>query len=299
MKKRILATLMVAMLLIQIVAMASFASAAGAAPDTVTLTLDTSANKVLIEAVGFAPNQMVSILGYYNVDTGFENPDYIGQATADAAGALSYTYISAAQWKGGDKIIVKLNGSAFETGIVSDKLLKITSATPLIVEKYAANLVVQVESSVVGDVFVDLYLGDSLTATAPVVGGIAKFKVASAPVAGTICSYIARTGELTDYAELEIAALPSGIWSIRPVNSQGNLSVIFGAAFTLKDGAAVTVGSASASGANLSIVAPVTLNTNIPVASIASGASVVVSGVKFAELFPSYTFTFTAKYIPA
>ncbi len=106
MTKKAFSCLLIIAMLIQLLSFSALA-----ADPAFSIQLDLQARKVTVAGSGFASGQMLSIIEYLNADTGFVNPDYLGQTQADTDGNFTFTYPSAAAvWAPGDKIIVKVNG---------------------------------------------------------------------------------------------------------------------------------------------------------------------------------------------
>ncbi len=91
-------------------------------------------------------------------------------------------------------------------------------------------------------------------------------------------------------APISIVAEPAGLWAPKLVIGEGSFTVTFGSAITFNDAKkAVTIGAGPAVDSALITVNGAVLTVAAPVQS---GQKVTVSGVKYAELFPSYSFSF-------
>ena len=131
-------------------------------------------------------------------------------------------------------------------------------------------------------------------ATADSSGG-ALIKASAFPVAG-IYTVTAVCGDVSATLELTVSPYDLGIWDVvvsRAADGE-NTAVTFGETPVPKNGTfdgCVTVKGASVTGisvAGKTVVIPYAFD------SLAIGDKIVISGVKYPDLFPSYSFTFTA-----
>ena len=153
--------------------------------------------------------------------------------------------------------------------------------TPTLVEGYAANVPVKVTG---GDFTVRLF-----GKTAATVNGSAlvKFSAAEVPAAGTYRVEALEGDVVVGYAEITVVEEPD-LW--RPKVAAGSATVVtFGAPISFSEAKkAVKIGGADVSNSLLSVSGNV-LTIGSP---SSAGQAVFVAGVKYAELFPSYSFTF-------
>ncbi len=121
--------------------------------------------------------------------------------------------------------------------------------------------------------------------------GLFAFTAAQVPAAGVYALTITNGEDLVASAAVEVVAEPVGLWA--PVINSGDtkFSVIFGAPISFNEAKkSVKIGSDPALDSSLYVINGNTLAVSAPVAS---GQKVVISGIKYADLFPSYSFSFT------
>ncbi len=138
-----------------------------------------------------------------------------------------------------------------------------------------------------------LKVGGELLYPAEAVGGRARVYVAQAPAAGTYEIVVLAEGLTTKGSgQIEVVEYNTNIWTATAFSGEGGLlNVSFNAKISSRTNFAnaVTIAGSAYSAAVLggNVLA-------VPVAydSIADGARIVITGVKYPELFPSYSFTF-------
>ncbi len=292
MKKRIIASLAIAILLVQIFCMTALAEGTPA----VNITLDTPTRTVTLKGTGFAAGE-VSILAAYNEAPTFLNADYINQVTADSEGKFEITFPSAKDsWTAGDTYNVAVQGVVYTAAVTqTTAAIAIENlVTSNIVATYAANIklkatalgfvpdapIVVTLKDVAGTVYGSVTVGEN---------GEGILKASALPVAGTY-KLIATCGSVTSEADLVVVPVPANLWAPKITVSGTSTSVEFSANISPKTQYVVKVNGAV-------VGAPTqTGNTLTFDGAVANGDKVVISGVKYADLFQSYTFTFTITY---
>lgn len=197
-------------------------------------------------------------------------------------------------------LIVKDGTTEYAGSFTSDlriadaPLITSVTATGTIVSGYPANIAVDVQGEGLE--------GKALTATVfgvtvPFVGNKATIAVPKAdiPAVTKATAYditVSIPGVSGDVkAKVTVEPLPAGLWSpAMSVNADGNLVITFAADFELKsDAGAVKVNGAAATFAKSGRAITAELKPQ-------SGDKIVITGVRFPKLFPSYSFTFTHTY---
>ncbi len=160
------------------------------------------------------------------------------------------------------------------------------SAVKTLVENCAANVAVKVTGPDTAGLKAALF-----GKTAELQNGSAtlKFKAAEIKPAGDYIIEILRGSAVIATAPISVVALPAGIWAPAAAVTDGKTVVRFGADISfLAAKKSVTVDSAIIADEKLTVS-----GKDLIIDADASGKKVVISGVKYAALFPSYNFTFT------
>ena len=289
MRKRTISVVLIALFVIQVLCVSAFA-----APEDVKISvlLNEATRVVEVSASGFSANQMISVIGLYNATevTDISKVDYLDQVTADAEGNVAFSYPSKAEWAAPGYVAVLLNGiigSADIGGGIPAPTVKIVEFTNKITETYKANVKVVVAAENADAVTVSLF-GNTVTA----VDGVAWFMDIVAPAAG-LYDLVAAAGSASDTAAYEVIAKPVDIWNAALSAPGDSFTVTFGAEVScaktnngfngyVKVGADTITSGTAINGNVVSVSAP-----------LKAGDTVVISGVKFEQYFPSYSFTFT------
>ena len=283
MKKRTISVVLIALLLVQVLCVSAFAAAGEA-----VVTLDKAKNEVNVKAGGFQANEMISVIGLFNETevSDISKVDYLNQVTADAEGNVDFTYPSKAEWVGGYVAVLlngKFAGSADIGGDIPTPSIAIVSYTDNLSAGYAANVKVVVEATNVPEgakVSVALF-GE----IADVVNGVAVFTGIVAPAEGTYPIKASLNGLVVEkMVKVNDASI---IWKPVPKASGAD----FVATFAAKIVAAAKGFSATVNGVSATVTAD--SDVSLKVANAAETDKISISGVKFVEYFPSYSFTFT------
>ncbi len=166
-----------------------------------------------------------------------------------------------------------------------------------LVAGYGANVPVTVDGARLGDVDVSIVSRDAAKTVygQAKIGGAGSVTVnipAAKKIPAGVYDVVASSGESGATAQLTVVAQPEGFWSPRVTREAGKVVVTFSAPFGFNPAKkAVTIGGSSVADEKLTVEGAV-LTIGAPAEE---GAAVVISGVRFAELFPSYSFTFTLK----
>ena len=185
------------------------------------------------------------------------------------------------------------------TGITKDTEIKVVFAelvdldiTPdSIVEGLAANILVS-GADIDG---ASLYLVDGgvKIGAGTIVNGKGILKIAKAPAATDVAEIIAvLDGVVVGKGFIAIISLPENIWAASlGANAGENLAINFNTQIALTDNAALTVGETVFVSSALALDGN-TVSCANNYAGIAAGTAISVSGVKYPQLFPAYSFTF-------
>ena len=171
--------------------------------------------------------------------------------------------------------------------------VSLSSSVKKIVAGYAANIPVNV--SFAGDAVhfgLGLYspsgaLIDSVDVAA---NGRYIFKVAASATA-EIGSYVIKPIGAEEGVSVECAAQPDNLWSPVAIAAENGVTVTYASDVTFVEASKnVKIGDAAVDAAKVTAAGQVVTITD---AADAKGKTLVISGVKYADLFPSYSFTFT------
>ncbi len=180
------------------------------------------------------------------------------------------------------------------------KITAVSVTTPTIVETLAANLRVNVAGEGLEGKSLIAYLsvnGELSCRTDITNGALMKISAANAPAFGDDCKVVVKVddGDVQGDCPIVVAEYkPELIWGADVIAEGGQLTVVFRADMTLKS----TVKCVTISGAKYNAVVledKRTLEVQGFTGTLAEGETVVVSGVKYPVLFPSYSFTFTLR----
>lgn len=123
--------------------------------------------------------------------------------------------------------------------------------------------------------------------------GANRFYLDKAPDAGGYEIVLRVNGKKAASSPLEIVPYNTDIWTATAHSgTDGKLNIRFNALISSKTNfvKAVTIAGVSYDG---KVIGGDTLVVNIPYGSLTAGEKIKIAGVKFADLFPSYSFTFT------
>ena len=173
----------------------------------------------------------------------------------------------------------------------------ILSSLPSIVQGFDANIPVIVGGTDLGSVAITVKnqeTGDAILNTAVNGAGTHILAVKKVAAAG---NYVieAATAAGKDSVVLQCLPYNEAIWSCAAVQWEEKLAVQFNALTTLAEGRySIKINGAVAP---VAIVVPSAglVVADVSFADVAQGSVIVVSGIQFPELFPSYSFTFTAQ----
>ena len=176
----------------------------------------------------------------------------------------------------------------------AEAVVSVSVSTPQIVETLAAYLNITVENALIGSkaYFV---VNDQLLYETPVVDGKARMYIPAAPVAGAYTIAIVNGDGVLADCDIMVVKYNRDIWApIASVNIQPSApftgSIFFADNIALTASSVTTVfGNAatnvSASGSKVDF--------SFTNADFSANNKIVISGVKYPALFPSYSFTFT------
>ena len=177
----------------------------------------------------------------------------------------------------------------------SPAITSVSVSTPTIVEGLAANLVISAKGVNLGSQTLTAYLSvdGELLDYVDITSGQATMKISAAPAVGADCKIVVKSSDgLVRSCNLIIAAYnPASLWNpILRVDNDGNVNVVFSDEVGTKTGYKASVGGAACGceqiGSNV-------LKLDVADEDVEVGTAVVISGVKYPVLFPSYSFTFT------
>lgn len=186
---------------------------------------------------------------------------------------------------------VSYNGKTFigytaQVTVSPDPIVESVSAVRTLVYGCAANVPVSVAASDLSGLKVYLF-----GQTQDVVNGTAKFyfSASQVPAAGTYSADVLFNGKVVGSTAINVVNMPDNIWEPVVTVADGQTKVIFAADISFNeakksvkiDGVAIRNNLVAISGKELTIAAD------------ASEKTVVIAGLKYPELFPSYSFTFT------
>ncbi len=180
-------------------------------------------------------------------------------------------------------------------------ITSVSVTTPSIVETLAANLRVNVAGANLEGKTLTAYLSvdgilDESTAT-DITSGTALMRIAAAPEVGADCKVVVKvngTDAQGAFTMTLIAYNPATLWNPSLiVNEDGFIAVRFSEdiAPANKGGYAVKVNGAACGFAQVGRE----IHTDVLAGESLSGVTVVLTGVKYPVLFPSYSFTFTVR----
>ncbi len=188
-----------------------------------------------------------------------------------------------------DAVICKMDEFAFEDAAA----LKISSGVEQLVATYAANVPVIVEGADLGQVNVKIVSkDDGAVYGETAINGAGKAIInipASKSIPAGSYDIIAASGTASATTGLSVVPKNNNIWTVQLDKSvEGKTRFLFAADISTKNGFEVKLGSQS--------FTPVQDGNALVIDYAAKeGDTFVISGVKYASLFPSYSFTFTAK----
>ena len=250
-----------------------------------------------------------TVLGYFSNNGKDWKPSRLGTSTGASAVAITFnTTVSTPIKVGVVAMNQAANVSALEPMNVSYDYFKVTSlgeqvvaveetatvsAVSSIVNGFAANVIANVESEA-SDLSVNLF-----GKTADVVNGKAIFKLAAAdvPAAGDYSIDVISNGKVIGNTTIKVVERPANLWT--PINfTFGDIvTIVFDSpvAFDKKN---VTIDGVAINSDKVDIYNNTEYGNYVNIeAPLSAGKAVVISGLKYPELFLSYSFTFT--FVPA
>ena len=286
-KQRLFAHLLAAAIVLNLLCV--FALAAGE-PD-IAISYDMASGTVNVKAFGLEAGSSVSLMGWY--DNGL---DYLNQYAADDGGNLDVTYPSSVEWANGGVIKAQVGAEGLDGPIV--KTVVISSDAPYIKEYtngltygYAANVLVAVGNPAAG-LTAEIAMGGKIYA-ADVSGGSALVKVTDVIKEANLALVLKSGGEVLQTRHITINPEPENLWTPSVSLSGSDLRIIFAAKISegvkgysaiLNDKAALSISKVGDQALQIDNVSLMAENT------------VIVSGVKYPDYFPSYSFTFSIKF---
>ena len=284
------AFILAALLLLQ----AFCAPALAAGDQEVSVGYDMAVGAVTVEASGFEAGAMVSLMGYYG-----SGLDYINQYTADAAGNIDIAYPSSADWAPGGVIKVQVGSGELAEPIVKTVVLAtdkpyIISCTSGLTKGYKANVEVKVGNFEAGLSAVIVSGGIPYTAAFNS-EAYALVRITEVVNDAGLTLQLKKGDEVLDSKPISVQATSERIWTPEVKYADGALRIEFFANIgPSANGYKVVVNSGTGlvteQAGNVLIVR---------VAEPSAQDTIIVSGVKYPELFPSYSFTFSLRYANA
>lgn len=196
--------------------------------------------------------------------------------------------------EGAGNVICELDSFQF----TKDAITSVTVGVEQLTAGYAANVPVTVAGENLGDVNVKIVSKDGQTVygEANMIGaGMAVVRIDAAKnITAGVYNVVVTADGAEKIAELKVVAPSESIWSPALIAVSDKLAIKFSeeiSANTTKFGVKVSGIEVSAA-----IVADNTVLTSRDYSSLKSGDRVVISGIKYPALFPSYSFTFTINY---
>ena len=179
-----------------------------------------------------------------------------------------------------------------EVSVIFEDVVELDIAPDSIVEDLAANILV----AGAGIDGASLYLvsGGNKIGSGIMKAGKGILSIVKAPAAvGSVDIFAEIDGIVVGKGSISIIAYNTDIWTAQiGGNAEGNLTINFAAPIALTDKAAFTVGAAVFAQSELTLT-----TTSVSCASnyeeIAVGTVIRLSGLKYPQLFPSYSFTFS------
>ena len=282
-----LAYLLAALLIVQVFFVPAFA----ASESDAEVSYNLEAGEVSIAVSGFGANAMISLMGYYDNEL-----DYLNQYAADAEGSLDITYPSSAEWAQGGVIKVQigeagLDGPILRTVTISTDKPYIKNYTDRLTKDYAANILVEIGNPEEGLTAEVMANGKAYSASFNA-GDSALIKIPEKIQDSALSLSLKKGDELLGTKPIIVNDLPEDVWSMTLQPDGEGFRVIFAAKIAPSlNGYAATINgkkAAIAQNADNAIYCEET--------ALEAGDEVRISGVKFPEYFPSYSFTFAKKY---
>ncbi len=169
---------------------------------------------------------------------------------------------------------------------------EVSVSTPKIVSSLAANLNITVSGVDGANLWAFLEVDGQLLYGTLLVGGSGRMTISAAPPAGWY-SLVVRDKGFSKEFMIEVVPYNTDIWAAACAVQEGKVVLIFNEALTLKNAAScVKIGAATYGAAVLADGKTVEI-LNLSPNAVTAGTKIVISGVKYPELFPSYSFTFT------
>ena len=187
--------------------------------------------------------------------------------------------------------------------------LDVSVSTPSIVETLAANLEIAVAGDNVDDLVLSAYLkvGDELLYKTAIVNGKGLMRIPAAPAKGQYSIVVDDANIAVDgQAIINVVELPENIWNPEAVNGPSHLSIvnrIIKVTFNSKieassKGLTAVLDTEDAIMRSVRIIDDNIIEIYVlEPDNLAKEYGATISGVKYPELFPSYSFTFTLKDI--
>ena len=171
--------------------------------------------------------------------------------------------------------------------------LNVSVSTPTLVATCAANLSISVENDFGKDLTAYLIMNGEERYPTALTNGTGFMRIEKGVLAAGNYDLVVKGADIDGKCTINVVAYnPDLLWSPKVIEGEnGKLEILFGDIISTKSGVVVTVGAAKPTAA---IVADTPLlQVDIVYENVAG--DIVVSGIKYADLFPSYSFTFTIK----
>ena len=285
--KKVSAFLLAALLMSQVFCIPAIA----AGEPEATIAYDRAAGTVNVKAFGFEAGSMVSLTGYY--DGGL---DYLNQYTAGASGNLDVTYPSSKGWAEGGIIKVVVGAGGLPEPIVETVTISsgpyIKGYTSSLTAGYPANILVAAGNPLVAGLSAEVTVNGKIYSAAFNGNESTIIKVTEVINEAELTLRLTSGGELLDSKPIAVNTMPIDIWSPRAEAYGSGFRVIFAANISESvKGYAGTINGAA--------VAPVQVGSAVLVfeyAELLDNNKLVISGVKYPDYFPSYSFTFSLSF---
>ena len=199
--------------------------------------------------------------------------------------------------------------NSFTTVAAATADLSVSVTTPTIVETLAAYLNITVTGEAIESMTLTAYLdvGGELRHAAAIKNGSGRMYIDAAPEAGDYeLVIIAEDKSAAGSCKIDVVKYNNDIWVMNTtVNAEGYVILVFNETISAKDGKfdkEVSLNAKAVKPDGKAVTCKLgddgkSLVTNVKYDELAAGDNTfTVTGVKYAKLFPSYSFTFTADF---
>ncbi len=171
-----------------------------------------------------------------------------------------------------------------------DAIVTTFTAGPSIVETLSAHVVIDIQGEYLGEMMISS--GAFGADTYPVTAGRNVVYIPEAGEAGIHEIYLFSDDEVVAITTIEVLAYSTDIWTVTPFTGEdGYLRLSFNADLTAPKGAAKLNGAA----VQMTVESARVVRLGVLTEALPAQSVVVISGIKYPALFPSYSFTFTVR----